>query len=127
MFDVIPTNGQTWLICGGRGFSDRDMFNSAMGDLTRLRGCPVRVIHGGAKGADAMAEEWAARCGTEFLIFYADWTKHGRAAGPIRNQKMLEEGKPQMVIAFPGGRGTADMVSRARKAGVDVAEIKPNQ
>ena len=48
----------------------------------------------------------------------ADWTKHGKAAGPIRNQKMLDE-CPDLVVAFPGGKGTADMVRRAMKAGID--------
>jgi hypothetical protein len=47
----------------------------------------------------------------------------GKAAGPIRNQRMIDEGKPDLVIAFPGGRGTADMVSRAKKAGIPVQEI----
>jgi hypothetical protein len=50
----------------------------------------------------------------------ADWNTHGRAAGPIRNQRMLDEVKPELVVAFPGGRGTADMVRRAREAGVNV-------
>ena len=50
----------------------------------------------------------------------ADWQKHGRAAGPIRNQQMLDEGKPDLVVAFDGGRGTADMIARAEKAGVRV-------
>jgi hypothetical protein len=54
----------------------------------------------------------------------ADWFSHGKAAGPIRNQEMLAMEAPALVVAFPGGRGTADMVRRARKAGVDVLEVK---
>ena len=57
-------------------------------------------------------------------IFPADWIRHGRAAGPIRNEQMLREGCPDLVVAFhddPGlGRGTADMVRRALAAGVPV-------
>lgn len=56
------------------------------------------------------------------LTEIADWSKYGKAAGPMRNQKMLDEYKPDLVVALPGGRGTADMVSRARVAGVEVIE-----
>lgn len=123
MFDVIPINDQTWIVCGGRDFADAEMFNAAMGDLVRLRGMPSRVIEGGAAGADGMAREWAARHALDSWTQLADWKTHGRAAGPIRNQAMLEH-NPKLVVAFPGGKGTADMVRRSRKAGVDVAEIK---
>jgi hypothetical protein len=57
------------------------------------------------------------------VVYPADWAKHGRAASPIRNQQMLDEGRPNLVVAFPGGRGTADMVRRARSAGVEVIEV----
>jgi len=53
----------------------------------------------------------------------ANWAGLGRKAGPIRNQEMLDQGRPNMVVAFPGGRGTADMVRRARGAGVEVIEV----
>ena len=123
MFDVIPINHQTWLICGGRGFANEEMFNSAMGDLIRLRGMPRRIIQGGARGADTLAIKWAAKYALEIWTEEADWHTHGKAAGPIRNAKMLEH-NPRLVVAFPGGTGTADMVRRSREAGVDVAEIK---
>lgn len=125
MFDVIPTNGERWLICGGREFSDEEMFNSAMGDLIRLKGMPKVIIHGNAAGADTMADKWANRHALIIDRYTPDWNKHGKAAGPIRNQDMIDLGKPDLVIAFPGGRGTLDMVSRAHMAEVDVAEIKP--
>ena len=82
------------------------------------------IIHGAAKGADSLASEWAALNEVKEEVFPADWKTHGRAAGPIRNQQMLDEGKPDLVIAFPGGRGTADMVKRARKAGIEVMEVE---
>lgn len=125
MFEVIPTNDQVWLICGGRDFADNEMFDSAMSDLMRLRGCPRCIIHGGAAGADMMAAMWAVKRGTAMVAFPAEWDKHGKAAGPIRNQQMIDKGKPSLVVAFPGGRGTADMVKRARAADIDVAEIVP--
>jgi hypothetical protein len=124
VFDIVFKTEQRWLICGGRDFSNREMFEAAMGDLSRMKGCPCVVIHGGAQGADSLAGEWARRMAIVERVFEADWAKHGNAAGPIRNAQMLAC-DPHLVIAFPGGKGTADMVRRARAAGIDVAEIKP--
>jgi hypothetical protein len=81
------------------------------------------VIHGGANGADEWADKWAADRIVPQHSFKADWKAHGRAAGPIRNQRMIDEGKPDLVIAFPGGRGTADMVRRAQAAGIETREL----
>jgi hypothetical protein len=53
----------------------------------------------------------------------ADWARHGNAAGLVRNQQMLDDGKPDLAVAFPGGKGTADMVRRARKAGIPIKII----
>lgn len=114
------------LVCGGRSYGDRFQFMCSMDDLVADEGEISCVIHGGCKtGADALAAEWVLRFGGECDedVFEADWIKHGKAAGPIRNQRMLDEGKPDLVIAFPGGKGTADMVARARKAGVEVVEV----
>lgn len=128
MFDIVLKTSQTWLICGGRDFTDTDMFKSAMGDLIRLRGMPWRVVQGGANGADLMARIWADQHALESATIAADWQTHGRAAGPIRNQAMLDSYSPDLVVAFPGGKGTADMVRRGHKAAnTDVAEIKLNQ
>jgi hypothetical protein len=63
-----------------------------------------------------MAEWWAEGIGVRCDVYEADWISLGRKAGPIRNQRMLEEGKPDLVMAFPGGRGTADMVRRGKEA-----------
>jgi hypothetical protein len=81
---------------------------------------PYVIVHGAAVGADQMAGSWARSRGVAEAAFPADWGRDGRAAGPIRNQRMLDEGRPDLVVAFPGGRGTADMVRRARAAGVAV-------
>ena len=55
--------------------------------------------------------------------FPADWAKHGKAAGPIRNAEMLTEFLPDYIVAFPGGKGTADMLRKAEKARVTNIEI----
>ncbi len=120
---VLINNCETWLICGGRNFSDEVMFEDAMGDLMRRFGHPSRIVHGAASGADSMANDLGERLSVDVFPCPADWEKHGRAAGPIRNKEMLEL-RPAKVIAFPGGRGTKNMVDQARKAGVDIIEIK---
>lgn len=78
------------------------------------------IIHGGASGADTMAHRWAGMIAKPVDVYPASWCKHGRAAGPIRNQQMIDDGKPDLVIAFPGGKGTADMVRKAEAAGIPV-------
>ena len=109
------------LVCGGRDYADRGALFSALDRLASKRGVS-EVIHGGATGADSLAGEWARARGVMCSVFRADWERHGRAAGPKRNQRMLEEGKPDGVVAFPGGRGTADMIQRAKAAGLTVWE-----
>lgn len=110
------------LVCGGRHFDDWDLLSL---ELMRLLGNgPIDlIIHGGAPGADRLAQEFADMGGIHSRSFAADWKAHGKAAGPLRNQQMLDEGKPDLVMAFPGGTGTADMVRRAKAAGVPVKEI----
>jgi hypothetical protein len=110
------------LICGGREFCNREYFFWYMDRINDLRKI-TEVIHGGARGADFLAGEWAEFRGIPCRVFKADWVKYKNGAGPIRNQQMLDEGKPDVVIAFPGGNGTADMMTRSRKAGLYVHEV----
>lgn len=107
------------LVCGGRDFRDTKMLDEVLSEIAFRFGIR-EIIHGGANGADTMAGCWGQKHNIPVLVYPADWKKHGRAAGPIRNQQMLDEGKPDWVVAFPGGRGTAHMVNIARKAGVTV-------
>lgn len=106
-----------FLVCGGRDFDGHAWAFRTLDALTAgVEG--VTIIQGGARGADAIARDWAKRRGVPCETFAADWRTHGRAAGPIRNQRMLDEGKPDYVVAFEGGRGTDDMLARAERAGV---------
>ena len=107
------------VVCGGRDFRDQELVDRTLDSL----GITV-LIEGGANGADALASAWAFRNRVPWARYKADWTLYGNAAGPVRNQQMLTEGKPDVVVAFPGGSGTADMVRRARLAGVHVLEVK---
>lgn len=110
------------LVCGGRNYGDREAVFGALQDLAERHGW-LTIIEGGATGADALAREWATLCRHGLVTIRADWQRHGTAAGPIRNQLMIDGGKPDLVIAFPGGRGTADMVKRAKDAGLKVFEV----
>lgn len=110
------------LVCGGRNYADRARAFATL-DRFRDRFGIDYLIHGGATGADALAREWAIARGVEWVGFHADWLALGRAAGPLRNAQMLRDTQPHVVIAFPGGRGTADMIDKARRAGVRVYEI----
>lgn len=112
------------LVCGGRNYRDADRFGVVMNKLHDTAGIDL-IIEGGAKGADELAEAWARLNRVEHVQFAADWENQGSFAGPARNARMLSEGKPDLVIAFPGGRGTADMCRKARRAGVKVIEIVP--
>lgn len=107
------------LVCGGRDYDD---FASICHVLRALR--PSTVIEGGARGADAPAGRWARDNEVNLIVVHADWTKHGRAAGHIRNGWMLDE-RPEIVVAFPGGRGTDNCVKQARARGIPVLRVEP--
>lgn len=112
----------TVIVCGGRDFKDRVLFYRTMARLDNDYKFTL-VIQGGATGADSLAAEWAQNHGVQMYEYAAQWRLYGKRAGPIRNQTMIDYGKPNLVIAFPGGAGTADMVSRARKAEIEVIEV----
>ncbi|MEO9297603.1 DUF2493 domain-containing protein [Devosia alba] len=110
------------LVCGGRDYNDTARVFAVLDKLHDYAGIDV-IIEGGARGADSCGKEWGFRRMVEVETYLADWENQGAFAGPARNKRMLDEGKPDLVIAFPGGRGTADMVRKARRAGVEVVEI----
>lgn len=125
--DAVLLTNETWLVCGGRDFADQRMFDTIMSHLVSQRGCPSKIVHGNATGADAMADVWGKHLAIQVVPCPADWAKLGNAAGPVRNEDMLIDHKPKLVVAFPGGRGTADMLARAnrRRGAIDVIEVKP--
>lgn len=115
------------LVTGGRDFCEQRPGADHMGERRALGFAldwvnPSRVIVGDANGADRWAVIWCKRRGVEFTKFTADWDKLGKAAGPERNQRMVDM-RPDVAIMFPGGRGTADCAARCEKAGIDVMEV----
>lgn len=109
------------LVCGGRDFIDQTLLS---GFLDANASKITAIVHGNASGADRMAGDWAAVRGLPEIRVPANWGFYKNAAGPIRNGWMLTFCKPDVVAAFPGGNGTANMVDQARKAGVRVIEVK---
>lgn len=127
------------LVCGGRdygwenkeshiGRSSHD-WDTLFDELDRLlveagEG-NLAICHGGANGADKMAGVWAGARGVECTVYPANWDVYGKQAGPVRNELMLNDFQPDLVIAFPGGKGTKDMTERAGRAGYKVIIISP--
>lgn len=108
------------IVCGGRDFADQQRLWNGLESFHKSEGRIIALAHGAAPGADSMAAMWAKDEGIPCYAFPARWKLEGMAAGPKRNQRMLDEFKPDVVIAFAGGRGTADMVRRAESEGVRV-------
>jgi len=109
------------LVCGGRDFDSRAMVYVYLDRLHRSAGIEC-IIHGGARGADDYAHGWAYWRSIDRLVFIPE--KTDKTAPLRRNTKMLKEGKPDIVIAFPGKNGTADMIRRARAAKIPVVVIE---
>lgn len=111
------------IVTGGRAYDDRAAVSRALSDAVPDPREHITLVHGDARGADRLAASVAARAGwtTEaHPVTRADWRTHGKAAGPIRNQAMADLGA-DLCIAFAGG--AADIVRRARAAGIPVREV----
>lgn len=117
------------LVCGGRKFYDKALLKKTLDELHAKT--PITcIIQGGASGADFLTKHWATVYGGMPSEEYkADWAGQGRSAGPKRNAVMLKASRPDLVVAFGSeknetrGKGTADMVRKAKAAGVKVVEI----
>lgn len=117
-----------WIVCGGRDFKDRAYLHQVLDGIAEARGLPSFFISGGAPGADDLAEGWRRDRLLPGVVLKADWDAHGRSAGIKRNSLMLTSlclwpTARKLVIAFPGGIGTADMVAQAEGAGVEVTKV----
>ncbi len=112
------------LVCGDRHWKRMDIIER---ELKKFPPGTI-VIEGEAPGADTLGRFVAERLGFGVIPFPAKWHIYGRGAGPIRNQQMLDEGKPELVLAFheniSESVGTKDMVHRARSTGIKVEIFK---
>lgn len=99
------------LVCGGRTYENWKIVRD---QLAKLR--PTVIIQGGAPGADRLAAKYADVNGIPLVTYPALWSR-GKKAGPERNAFMLRDSRPDVVLAFPGGRGTDNMITLVEKAG----------
>lgn len=111
------------VITGGRDFNDAECVNRTL-DYWK----PSEIAHGAQIGADSLAEAWAINNNVpsskdKYYVTKEEWRRVGKKAGPLRNKRMLEEFKPDVVIAFPGGDGTANCVRQAKKMGIRVIYV----
>ena len=103
------------IIAGGRECNDYELLLEAVQEAQ----FPIAtVVSGGAKGADAMGEQYASEMNLKLNIYEADWEKHGRAAGPIRNRKMAENADALIALWDGKSRGTKNMIETATKKGL---------
>ena len=117
----------TILVCGGRNYgltyNEQEYIFKILHNINERRGIS-KVVSGGANGADTVAEHWAMANKITSVVYEADWSHYGRAAGIRRNAEMLEEEDIDLVVSFPGGRGTSDMVHRALVKNIEVLRIE---
>ena len=123
------------LVCGDRNWTNHELILNKLKEVAGKEN-EIILIHGCCQGADEISEKvlWYAKricgicvdstCYFNVVRFPADWDKYGKAAGLIRNQQMIDEGKPDIVLAFHNNiaksKGTMDMIKRANAAGVEV-------
>lgn len=117
------------VVTGGRSYEDRTtaynvLSTLGLADENEYRmPTGIEIAHGGARGADTIADDWAVVHWVPVTAFEAEWDRYGKRAGPLRNAKMLKEFKPDLVVAFPGGEGTANCCLAARTLDIPVLEI----
>ena len=119
------------LVCGSRSWQDAALLWATLDEFHRVDPIEV-VVHGCAKGADTIADEWAVARGVGRECYPADWDRYRgpgkNPAGPIRNRAMLKNGNPDVVIAFSRGTpGTADMIALAQAAEIPVYVVLGRQ
>lgn len=107
------------VVTGGRDYADSATVYATLDAIK-----PTIIAQGDAAGADGLARAWANERGVPCVGYPADWSR-GRKAGPLRNAMMLRNFQPDLVVAFPGGTGTADCVRRAGRMHIPVQRVGP--
>lgn len=112
------------IIFGSRQFTNYALLRDWADRLT-LRAWDVTVLSGHAAGADLLGERYARERWLTVEVYHADWNKHGKAAGPLRNEEMCQA-SPTHALGFWVGRsrGTADMIERCQRHGIKLKIIE---
>lgn len=106
-------------VVGSRTYSDKKAFDEAVSRWIEERGSPECIVTGDAAGADAMAREYATSRGIKLVVHKADWSQHGRAAGPIRNGLIVNDCTAMIAFLSTESVGTRDSIKKAKKAGIE--------
>lgn len=109
------------IVCGGRDYSLSEFDYGILTGIHLAAGIS-EIVSGGCAGADQGGERWAAEHQVKIKYFIPLWAERGKVAGPLRNGEMAKYG--DAVIAFKGGRGTANMVEQARNNGLIVFDLR---
>lgn len=112
------------LICGGRDIDERIAYSSIDFNIGLHNIQPSLIITGGCKGVDSAAEKWALDNGVPVKVFVPKWREYGKLAGPLRNKQMLHEGKPSIVLAIGGGKGTQNTIKQAHEIGIEIIHLQ---
>lgn len=108
------------LVYGGRDFRNQRFLEQELDKLDI-----TTIVHGDARGADRMAGNWAKQRGIPCEVYPADWNRDGKQAGFIRNARMLEQSKPDILVGFPGGSGTRHMTNLGKAKGFRILLLDP--
>lgn len=111
------------IVCGGRTYNDKSFLDFFLDSFHSIYTIDT-LIQGGARGADSLANEWAKQRNIQMVEFPAKWKEFGKIAGILRNLQMVEEGYPDYVVAFPGGKGTGHMVKLAKSLDIPYIEVE---
>lgn len=107
------------LVCGGRDYDDVSFVHKVLDEYLKEHG-RFALINGGASGADSIAEAWGLKQCIPVMTINANWRKHKKSAGPIRNKEMAWLTEPDIILAFPGGNGTWNMIERGKALNIPV-------
>ena len=111
---------------GSRDWFNRDKIYEVMSkkkELAAKLGEDLTIVSGGAQGADSLSESVAKELGINVIVYNAQWKQYGKAAGPIRNQRILDDGRPDMVVAFRkkgASKVTDNMLEKTRKRKIPI-------
>lgn len=106
-------------VTGGRDWRDPAFVSRHLHSFREKHGI-AEMHEGGADGWDSWCRQWARAHGIQVITYWANWEKHGKASGPIRNKLILDRAKPDWLIAGPGGKGTANMISQAEARNIPI-------
>ena len=110
------------IVAGGRHFNNYPILEGRL-NIILANLLDVCIISGGARGADALGELYAKSNNLPCKVFKADWDKHGKAAGHIRNREMAEYSEYCVVFWDGVSRGSKNMIDTATKLGLNVRVI----